>query len=291
MNPTLIKSNAVDTTRSPTEAIWADFPIDEIEGYGGLRVGYGFTDDFVKQCPNTDAGLFEDAGESAGMGYLFFADTGVLHKAQPGATEGNGVGGVLEVSVNDSDNDESVMSTASPSFLITDTNAFKSKLAFECRCKKASIADDALAMFMGLGWDHGAGVSVAKNDCLTDTDGALGAFSFVGFHVDHANGDAIDFVVKAEGQAQTVIAAGILVPEADTYFKLGFVFDPNASVSERIAIWVNGVRQGTFVTATQIAAATFPDGEAMAAVMAEKVGESAEVKSQKDWWRCYQLLC
>lgn len=261
--------------------IWGDCPIEAI--VNGTIPGRVFQDDFAGVVPNTSAG----AGATAGLGtagYFLYGDTGVTVKAQAGVEEG-----VLEVAGNDADNDESVLSTGSPSFMVSDTAADAKKLWFEARVKKASVADNACAVFIGLAWDHGDGVSVAKTLCLTDDDANLGAFSFLGFHVDQANGDAMDFVYKAEGQAQTVLIAGVEVPVADTFSKVGFVYDPDAPAAKRIKVFINNVEQTTYVTATNIAAATFPDAEPLAMVWAVKVGAAAESKAQMDWWRAVQL--
>ncbi len=284
MTRTMLKDNLgserSDRWFSPN--LWGDCPIEAIKN--GTVIGRFFQDDFDGPCPNTDAGLYEGAGESPGLGYLFYGDTGVKIKAQAAVEEG-----VVEVAGNGTDNDESVMSSGSPSWIVSDTAADAKKLWFEARVKKASVADNACALFTGLGWDHGSGVSVAKTLCLTDDDGALGAFSFLGFHVDHANGDALDFVYKAEGQAQTVKIAGLDVVVADTFMKLGFLYDPDASAANRIKVFLNNVKQSTYVTETNIAAATFPDAEPLAMVWAAKVGAGAESKAQMDWWRAAQF--
>lgn len=284
MSLALLKRNLSSelTDRLPSPNIWGGVPIEQI--LMRTKLGTYFHDDFDVHCPNTDAGLFEGAGESPGMGYGFYGDTGVIAKAQAGV-----VGGVLEVYENDADNDEFVMSGLAPSFNISDTAADAMPVCFEGRMKKASIADNELAFFLGLAWDHGDGVSVAKTLCLTDDDAALGAFSYIGFHCDAADGDAIDFVVKAEGGAQTVIKAGIEVPVADTWMKLGFKYDPDHDTTKRIKLFVNNVEQSTYVTSTQIAAATFPDAEPLAPVWCVKTCEAsppaAGNKAQIDWWR------
>lgn len=272
-------SERTDRWFSPN--IWGDCPLEAIQN--GTVIGRLFQDDFTGIVPNTSAGVGATAGLGT-AGYLFYGDTGVTVKAQAGVEEG-----VLEVAGNDADNDESVMSTGSPSFIVSDTAADAKKLWFEARVKKASVADNACAMFVGLGWDHGDGVSVAKTLCLTDDDANLGAFSFLGFHVDQANGDSIDFVYKAEGQAQTVKISGLDVVVADTFMKLGFVYDPEAPATKRIKVFLNNVEQSTYVTSTNIATATFPDAEPMAMVWAAKVGAAAESKAQMDWWRAAQL--
>ncbi|MHC4511270.1 MAG: hypothetical protein ACYTAO_20365, partial [Planctomycetota bacterium] len=180
--------------------------------------------------------------------------------------------------------------TGSPSFIVSDTAADAKKLWFEARVKKSSITDEYMAFFVGLGWDHGSGVSVAKTTCLTDDEGELGAFSFLGFTVDLSNADSMDFAYIAEGGSQTDGIAGLDVVVADTYMKLGFVYDPDAPAANRIAVFLNNVEQSTYITKALIEAAAFPDAEPMAMVWATKVGTgSLSDTAQMDWWRACQL--
>ena len=265
-----------DAWLGSSPALWGDCPLESIRN--GRIGGIIFEDDFVSALS-----LSAGAGDSL-AGYLAYGDTGVTMKAMAGVA-----GGILELAGNDADNDEGVLSGGSPAFVVSDTAGEDKKMWFEARVKKASIANNALGMFVGLAWDHGDGVSVAKTLCLTDNDAALGAFSFLGFHVDQADGDAMDFVYKAEGQAAVVKIAGVHVPVADTWVKVGFVYDPAASADKRIRVFVNNQEKTTYVTATNIATATFPDAEPMAPVWAGKVGAAAESKAQIDWWRCIQL--
>ena len=262
-----------DAWLGSSAAIWGDCPLEAIRNG---RVGGIIIEDDFESTLSISAG----AGDTL-AGYLAYGDTGVTMAAQAGVA-----GGVIECAGNDADNDEGVLSTGSPAFMISD--AAPKKLWYEARIKKASIADNACALFNGLAWDHGAGVSVAKTLCLTDDDANLGAFSYLGFHVDQANGDAMDFVYRAEGQAQTVKIAGVHVPVADTYVKVGFVYDPQADDAKKIKVFINNVEQSTYVTATNIATATFPDAEPMGMAWAVKVGAAAESKAQMDWWRCVQ---
>lgn len=284
MTRVMMKDNlgAEQTGRWFSPNIWGDCPIEAIKN--GTVIGRFFQDDFTGPCPNTDAGLYEQTGESCGLGYLFYGDTGVLIKAQAAVEEG-----VVQASTLDTTQDESVMSTGSPSFIVSDTASEAKKLWFEARVSRSTIANEGLAMFIGLAWDHGSGVSVAKNASLTDTAAALGAFSFLGFHVDQADGDAMDFTYKADSQTAAVVKAGVEVPEASTFVKVGFVYDPNAPDAKQIAIFINNVEQTTYVTATQIAAATFPDAEPMAMAWCLKVGTGATGTAEMDWWRGAQL--
>jgi hypothetical protein len=269
------KTLAETTARGPSLSIWADCPVLEIIEDPGK--GFYFFDDFHNHSQHiTDQDV---------QRYASYIDTGVTLKQLAGV-----VNGVMEIAGNDADNDEGVLSGHGPMVVVSDTAGDDKKLWFEARFKKASISNNALAFFLGLAFDHGNGVPVSKTLCLTDDDANLGAFSFLGFHLDQADGDAIDFVYKADGQAQTVAIAGVEVPVADTYMRLGFVYDPKAPTANRIKVYVNGLKQTTYVTGTQIAAATFPDAEPLSLCLCTKVGTgSAEVKSQLDWWRLAQM--
>ncbi len=75
------------------------------------------------------------------------------------------------------------------------------------------------------------------------------------------------------------------VPVADTYVKVGFRYNPAAPAAKRIAVFVNGAEQNTYVTQTNIETATFPDGERLSPVWCVKVGAASESKAQMDWWR------
>jgi hypothetical protein len=257
----------------PSPAVWGDCPW--LEAFEDRSVGYGHWNDFDNFAQHiTDQSTQE---------YDSYIDTGVTIQSLAGVPQG-----VAEIAGNDADNDEGVLSTYGPAFMVSDTAADARRLWFEARVKKASIANNACALFIGLAFDHGSSVSVAKTLCLTDDDGAIGAFSFLGFHVDQADGDAMDFVYAAEAQTAQVVIAGVHVPVADTYVKVGFKYDPDVDVSKRIKAYVNGVEQTTYVTAVNIAAATFPDAEPLAMVWCAKVGAAAESKAQMDWWRCFQ---
>lgn len=261
------------TDRYMSPALWADCPIAELRENPTLGVFDG--DDFNN--------FSDHISDQSVQKYDSYIDTGVTFQQLAGVH-----GGVVELAGNDADNDEGVLSGHGPVINIQDAKANK-RCWFEARVKKASIANDALAMFIGLAFDHGNGVPVAKTLCLTDNDGALGAFSFIGFHTDQADGDALDFVYKADGQSAQVKIAGVHTWVADTYVKLGFMYDPFRPPAERIVVFVNNQEQSTYVTETNLTEATFPDNEPLAPVWCGKVGTAAESKAQMDWWYWSQL--
>lgn len=286
---TIQHKSTTTVTRGPSNNIWADCPV--LEMIVDPSKGIHFFDDFINFAQH-------DAAADSGQ-YDVYIDTGVAIEQQVGdggtgfgAADGNGV---AEVTGNDADNDEGNLTSHGPMIQVSDTAADAKKMWFECRVKKASIADQALGVFAGLSFDDGAGESLAKADAMVDDTGATGAFSYLGFHNDLADGDALNLIVRAEGGAETEIIAGVHTWVADTYVKLGMVYDPDGceqyggETTDKIAIFVNGVAQSTFITATQIAAATFPDGEPLGLSLLTKVGATAESKAQMDWWRVAQL--
>lgn len=277
-------SGANTTTRLPSGAIWHDCP-NPSAFLDNVGLGVHIWDDFTEGCP--DGGTTLIGGGK--YGYSVYGATASVLAGEEG--DAAYAGGVLEISGNSTDNDECNISMAAPSFVISDTEWLARKLWFECRIKKASITDEAIAVFVGLGYDDTTGLDLAVNNCLNDDEAELGAYTFLGFHCDLSNADSFDFVYMADGQTAVVHTAGIHVPVADTWVKLGFKYDPDADDARKIATFVNGVEQTTWVTAAQIAHATnyFPDNEAMAMLLATKVGGGAESKVQMDWWRCAQL--
>jgi hypothetical protein len=218
--------------------------------------------------------------------YASYIDVGVTVKASPVQSLVNGEFGVLEIAGNDADNDEGSIITGGNSgtlALISKAAGASKLLAFECRVKKASVADNACAFFAGLSEE-----ALAAADTLVDNTGELADKDFVGFRVLHDNGEEVDFAWRKAGAAvQEVAVVGSMA--ADTWVKLGFLYDPDANATKRIRIFVNGAEVGA-VTNAQCIAVTFPDGEELAMLLATKVGAAAESKFQMDWWAVGQIL-
>jgi hypothetical protein len=84
--------------------------------------------------------------------------------------------------------------------------------------------------------------------------------------------------------------AGVHVPVADTFVKLGFLYDPSAPPAKRIKVFVSNVEQSTYVTAANIAAATFPDGEELGFLFGMKMGSAVLAEAAIDWWAFAQLI-
>ena len=244
-------------------AIWGKVPLDEYMTAGNSE-GLAHFDDFY-------TGL-TFASATAQCGNLTYQDTGVTMKGLTTSYIGE-----LEVAGNSTDNDEgSIQAPGSgvcPAVAFSQTAGSVYEMAFEARVKKASIADNALAFFCGL-----ATIGGASADILVDDTGALKAtHSFVGFHTLHAAGEVLIAAYQKTGETKVDVDATAATLVADTYVKLGIVFDGYRTVK----YFVDGVEIGSVNLAS---ATTFPVDIGMAPLFATKVGASAESKAYMDWW-------
>ena len=268
---------SADTTRKYSPAIWHDCPVDSILSDRSQAAYH--EDDFLNFSDlSIDA---QAADHPHSHGYGSYIDTGVTFTQLPLA------GGVLEIAGNDADNDEGILTTGGNTgtlAVLSDVSSTRSgPLWFECRIKKASIADNALAFFVGLSEE-----GLAAANTLIDDTGEIASKDMIGFRVLHDNGEELDFVYRKAGQAVQEIA-NISTLVADTYIKLGFKFDPRQPIESRIRIFVNNVEYTTKITHANMIAATFPDAEELALLLSTKVGAAAESKFQIDWWRVAQM--
>ncbi len=201
-------------------------------------------------------------------------------------------GGVLALAMDNTDNDEIWMEAGDGTIQlgqISDTAGSSYLTAFECRVKFSSITNGVCSFFAGL-----AKPGLAAGDTLVDDTGAFKATSqCIGFR-NLLDGDNIQFVYQAVADSAVTInnsAAGTLV--ADTFIKLGFIFDPDAAASKRITVYVDNTELSTYVTATQVATATFPDAEALTFLFGSKntIGTTpSTTESAIDWWAFAQLI-
>lgn len=181
-------------------------------------------------------------------------------------------------------------------FVLT-KDAAVGKLVFEARIKISSITDaDQVQFFVGLceetraaaaGLFSGSGSGTA-NIAMADID-------MIGFARFDDDGDALAFVYGKAGQTAYEVIASAETLVADTYTKVGFVYDPNVVPSERITVYVNGVAHGTKIpdagatTDPSMAAATFPSGEEMTAAVGITPDSTTDNTLTVDWWGCRQI--
>jgi hypothetical protein len=194
------------------------------------------------------------------------------------------IGGVIALTTDGTDEDEIWMSSGALG-KISDTAGDDCLTVFEARYKVSSIVNAAMSHFVGL-----AKPGLAAADTVVDATGVLKADSdFIGFRT-LLDGDAISFVYQKGGAAVQNKIATVHIPVADTYVKLGFVYDPAAKASERIKVFVNNVEQATCVTAANIAAATFPDAVILSMLAGFKNTTAVATELAIDWWAYAQIL-
>jgi len=135
-----------------------------------------------------------------------------------------------------------------------------------------SFSADQLAMFIGLG-EQGLCAADSLDDNTADL---LVAKDWLGFHVDHANGDAIDFV-HGDGAGEAVVAgAAVAVPVAAEWDKLGLYCD---------GVTVFAYHDGVLVDSVLLSASDMPLGEELAMYFMLKNGTTATYTGSIDWWR------
>lgn len=275
--PQLLTGHRGQNTSGLSPRLWAPLYGSMMEPDGGGRLVF-IGDDFL--APK-DADTYTDLYSE--MGYTSYIDTGNTIVSLADET-----GGVLALTTDATDNDEVWLSAGQATSVfgaISDTAGSDFLTIFECRVKKASIANDVSAIFCGL-----AEEGCAAADSKVDNTGVMADKDYIGFDSVHADGDAINFVYKKAGQTAQTLISGVHVPVADDFVKLGFIHDPRAKASQRIKVFVNNVEQSTYGTATNIAAATFPDGEELTALFGVKNGSAAASEFAIDWWAFAQLI-
>lgn len=220
--------------------------------------------------------------------YYTYQDTGVTIRPSLDADNSEGEFGVVEFAGNDADNDEGhlELGVADAGLVRIDPTAGeRAVVAFEARIKRTSVTDNHTAFAFGLGKP---GFSAA--DGLVNNTAALDAAGkdFVGFQTLTTSNEEIDTVYMIDSTGTTVKVkdnAGTAV--ADTWQKLGCVYDPGAEADKKMKFFIDGVELGDSVTDTIIVAGSvFPTDEEMTLVLLTKNGDgtSTERKIFMDWW-------
>jgi hypothetical protein len=160
-------------------------------------------------------------------------------------------GGVITFATDNTDNDSIEMMECGGVGCVHVTSAGTLAVAFDCRVKFPLITNTQ-NHFYGLT----ATGSVADNGMFSDA-GATADRGCIGFTVLEADGDALEFTWKKAGQTAQ-ITSGLKAIAADTWYQLGFIFDPaEPNPARRLKIFIDNAVVA-YVSATQIAAATFP---------------------------------
>lgn len=277
-----IVRHVAETTveRGPSPVIFGDLSkihSDMVRGKALLLF-----DDFAAPAFMTNAG--------ATGGYYTIQDSGVDIQGEDGppdlgSTAAATAQGVLVVDSQASDNDEGYISFGyGGQFVIDNAASNTGKLMFEARIKKASVADNAVGVFIGLGTGP-----IAADYLVDDTATLITTKGFIGFHNLTDDGNTFDTVYQAASQSKQTVLANAATVTAANYVKLGFLWDPKEiDAAKKIKFYVDGVLSNSFVSTTNIDAATFPEGEALVPMLLTKVGTAAESAVSIDWIACAQ---
>jgi len=194
--------------------------------------------------------------------------------------------GAIVFTTSGTDEDELSMNcgdTKSVNSIISSTAADNKLLAFECRFKIGTLAETAV--FIGL-TEEGTAITNA----LVDSTGAVADKDRIGFHIPSEYSVATcNFVWKKAGQTAVTLISGLKTMVADTYYNMGFVYDPNADASKRLTVYLDNAEQSTYGTNTQLTAATFPDGEELIPHWAIKATSASARTLTLDSWALAQV--
>jgi hypothetical protein len=263
----------------PSPGIWDRVVRSRFGAAGGKLVG----DDF-------DYFQIQTAGKYHGeMPYTGYIDTS--NTIAQLATGGNL--GVVSLLTDATDNDEVWLSPGSATSVLGSINhasGTRGLVAFEARFRVGSVADDVTAIFLGLGEE-----GLAAADTKADNTGVLADKDYIGFNSVHTNSGTagtnakLNFVYnEASGSGPITKIATVQTMVAATFYKVGFVYDPNAVPAKRISVYVDGVEQSTYVTDAAITTSTdFPDGEELNPLFGMKNGSGAIGSLDLDWFYAY----
>lgn len=241
--------------------IWAQIVRSAMtpDGHGASRFLYEDFNTFaIAEAVSSNAATY--IGDSGG--WTSYEDTGGTI-AQI-ATDANGVVALTTDGDDDQENWLQHGSATSVNAVISDTAGSDKFLAWECRFKTSALVGN---LFVGL-----AEEGLAAADTITDA-GAMADKDYIGFYALEGAPTALKFGYNLSGQTDVAVAT-VQTLEANTWYNVGFVYDPDAVAGERIKVYVDNVEDADArVTATAIATSTgsaFPDGQEMSTLLGHK---------------------
>lgn len=269
-------------SRLPSGRLW--------RGFGPPQVMSPLGSSFATESGNPGFGFFDNFHtfqESSLKGpYLILASTATVEQINDTATEK----GLIQLTTSTNDNDEAVVQWGrglGAPFKLTGND-----LVFEARFTVTATTASKWDMAVGLG-----AVDMGTTDLLfTDSD-ILADKAFLGFNKLLAESTDWDGCYKAAGQtyqdgATKTKLNALATFTAATYKRLGFRYRANPGLVEWYVdnVLPGGQSAPARLTATEVAAATFPSGTLMAPIIGVKNGSTTAVTLKLDWWGCAQLL-
>lgn len=268
-----------DTSAGPSGALWDDCPWDQIQR--DPNFGYGFFDDF---CHNPL--IPTETSQAAWKNYkVFNTGSGVVAPVSAINSTETG-GGILGITL-DTDNDSGTIADAYPAYYLSGSASTSGKLWFEARIAVHSIATNMVSVLLGLAetdlWTLATGVPLNGGDAITNSA------SFIGFQRAEDGLGVVNTVYSDRATSVTNIGASEGTAAANTWVKLGIVYDPTLS-TDCVKFFQNGIQLATSLSRADLVAMTNLDANAvglMLATVADTAGTSAT--TYMDWWRIAQL--
>ena len=156
-------------------------------------------------------------------------------------------------------------------------------LAFECRIKVNSIANTISDFFIGLGKP----MTLTTIVPITTTGGDLATEDLVGFYRDSTDGDEINSVCCSADATHTTIQNGLATLVADTYVKLGMLWDP--AVDFKLRFYVNGIESATTHTVSSTAGDVFPNNVRLGLLVGNIAVATTAIINTVSWIKCSQF--
>ena len=245
--------------------------------------------------PSLRGFFFDDFVEGANWAtgnvtkYSMFANATSTIVADPDTDLSEGEFGVLRFTHDAGDNDQisiGMGGLVGNVVKIDDAVGEDGVVAFECRIKVATVTTGDLRLFFGL-----AEAGCSANDAIfSDTTATFADKDYIGYMIKEADGASLIRVFhKASGTQDAEDTDDDIV--ADTWVKLGLVYDPQAYKDERVKFYIDGSECSGFIDvrcdSTDLEDDTnFPGGEEMSPLILLKCGSTAAATDYLhiDWW-------
>lgn len=214
-------------------------------------------------------------------GYQIYVDSATT--ASGIARLGTAAGGVARYAPGATDNHLAIMS---PGILgeLSITAGEEKLTIFETRVRLHTQVSSGSTF-----WGLGTMSIVADGGLIADAGGLLATAAGIGFRTKEDDPDGFDIVYQAASQTEQVLVNVAKVITADTWVKLGFVFDPARPASKKITFFIDGEEvTDAYITATLMAAATFPNSVMVGPVFAAMTQATTTRGADQDWWYAYQ---
>lgn len=272
-------TNAANTQAGPSPFIWNDSPTrTEIE-QGDIPGVYLFSDFADYGLPGT-----QTSEVSVAPHWKVFAGSGssvATSHAPLGASAGT-MGG--HIKITGTNNILAVIGTQACPFAFTGDSSTSGKLWMECRIGLTSIATNNGQLFVGF----------SENDAYTfqdlkplgNADACASDGVLLGMEVQEDGLGVVRGVYADKATSWTAAAASVGTFAANTYAKLGMVYDPD-DATNCIRFYFNGVPTSSVISRATLTGTTNLKADSVGLNIAW-YGDSATGDVYVDWIKCVQ---